>query len=148
MKENYMVCSPARPGWVDLRPFKIWCCQILPTIFDDSMSYYECLCKVQKILNGCIDDINILDADLDNFKNQVAQQFEDLKNGTWVRESLKYVELLLEQYIPVAVFFGLTEDGHFAAYIPDMWDEITFGTTEYDQHVPCVPEYGHLILNY
>ena len=26
------------------------------------------------------------------------------------------------------VWFGLTQDGYFVAYIPDSWDEITFDT--------------------
>ena len=27
------------------------------------------------------------------------------------------------------VFFGILDDGHFVAYIPDSWDDITFNTT-------------------
>lgn len=46
------------------------------------------------------------------------------------------------------VFFGLTQDGYFVAYIPDSWDDITFNTSEMDIFLPNVPEYGHLILSY
>ena len=45
------------------------------------------------------------------------------------------------------VFFGLTDDGYFVAYIPDSWSDITFGTTGYDLIIPGY-EYGHLVLIY
>ena len=45
------------------------------------------------------------------------------------------------------VFFGLSDDGYFLAFIPDSWDEITFGTTGYDDF-PAGIEYGHLTLAY
>ena len=49
-----------------------------------------------------------------------------------------------------SVFFGLTDDGHFTAYIPDSWSDITFNTTYYDIILTDHPEvgYGHLILSY
>lgn len=46
------------------------------------------------------------------------------------------------------VFFGLTDDGHFVAFIPESWDDITFNTTGYDISVPLMPDYGHLVLSY
>lgn len=45
------------------------------------------------------------------------------------------------------VFFGLTEDGYFVAYIPESWDDITFGTSGLDDF-PTGIEYGHLTLTY
>lgn len=42
------------------------------------------------------------------------------------------------------VYFGLTNDGYFCAYIPENWAAITFDTiTNYDD-----PLYGHLVLMY
>lgn len=46
-----------------------------------------------------------------------------------------------------AVFFGLTLDGYFVAYIPDSWDEITFGTSGLDDF-PIGVDFGHLTLSY
>lgn len=46
------------------------------------------------------------------------------------------------------VFFGLTDDGYFTAYIPDPWNAITFNTTNYDIVIPNVEEYGRLVLSY
>lgn len=32
-------------------PFKFWCHKVLPLVYDDSISYYEFLCKVAKLVN-------------------------------------------------------------------------------------------------
>ncbi len=45
------------------------------------------------------------------------------------------------------VFFGLTDDGYFTAYIPDGWKNITFGTTGLDDF-PAGIDFGHLTLSY
>lgn len=45
------------------------------------------------------------------------------------------------------VFFGITSDGYFIAYIPESWDDITFGTTGLDDF-PTGVDYGHLTLSY
>lgn len=41
-----------------LRPFRVWCQKVLPLVYDDSLSYYELLCKVMYHLNLTIDEIN------------------------------------------------------------------------------------------
>lgn len=46
------------------------------------------------------------------------------------------------------VFFGITDDGYFVAYIPESWEDITFNTTGYDITIDLMPEYGHLVLSY
>lgn len=46
------------------------------------------------------------------------------------------------------VFFGLTDDGFFVAYIPEPWDSIIFNTSNYDIFLSDVPEFGRLILSY
>ena len=45
------------------------------------------------------------------------------------------------------VFFGITDDGYFVAYIPDSWSDITFGTSGLDTFPENV-EFGHLTLTY
>lgn len=45
------------------------------------------------------------------------------------------------------VFFGITDDGYFVAYIPDSWNDIVFGTTGLDDFPPGV-DFGHLTLSY
>ena len=46
-----------------------------------------------------------------------------------------------------AVWFGITNDGYFVAYIPDSWADIIFNTTGLDITIPGV-DYGHLVLSF
>ena len=39
-------------------PVRAWCQKVLPTVFDDSLSYYELLCKIAHELNIVIDNTN------------------------------------------------------------------------------------------
>lgn len=41
-----------------VKPVKFFCQKILPLVYDDSLSYYECLCKMKDTLNLVIEDIN------------------------------------------------------------------------------------------
>lgn len=42
----------------DIRKFRFWCQKILPLVYDNSLSYYEVLCKIVSYLNKVIEDIN------------------------------------------------------------------------------------------
>lgn len=44
------------------------------------------------------------------------------------------------------VFFGITDDGYFVAYIPESWSDIIFGTSGLDTIIPGY-EYGRLVLS-
>lgn len=82
----------------------------------------------------------------DLYDDIVSGNFPDsMKNAleAWVR---KYGIDLIGELVKM-VFFGITMDGYFVAYIPDSWDEITFGTTGLDDF-PAGVEYGHLTLSY
>lgn len=73
--------------------FKYWCHKILPLVYDDSLSYYEQLCKVVSLLNQVIENVNnipeyigelvkderlkaLLSALLDEFREQIANANE------------------------------------------------------------------------
>lgn len=45
------------------------------------------------------------------------------------------------------VFFQITNDGYFVAYIPDGWEDIIFNTTGLDIF-PVDVDYGHLTLSF
>lgn len=135
-------------GWVELEKLRIWCCQALPTVFTDSMDYYEVLCKIRHILDGTIKDLKLTAEELMKFEEEVRKQFEELKTGTWIEGTIPYLDMLLKKFIPVAMLPGLTDDGYFCIWIPKSWDTIQFATTGYDTVVPCQLEYGHLVMYY
>lgn len=64
-------------------PFRFWCQKVLPLVYDDSLSYYELLCKVVGKLNelaenqnNLSDEIKAVAKDLDDFKTQVPGMVE------------------------------------------------------------------------
>ena len=61
----------------------------------------------------------------------------------WLEENALDV---LGKVIKMAIF-SLTDDGYLMVFIPDSWEEITFGTTGLDVF-PAGVEYGHLTLTY
>lgn len=47
-------------GYTQLKPFRFWVQKVLPTVYDDSLSYYELLNKVVEYLNTMGEDVNLL----------------------------------------------------------------------------------------
>lgn len=70
-----------------MKELKMWCYKVLPLVYDDSLSYYEVLCKLKAKINelvGVIDDIpEAVKAYLntDDFKAYIAQLVDSLKSG-------------------------------------------------------------------
>lgn len=62
---------------------------------------------------------------------------------TWLQENALDI---LGKVIKMAIF-SLTDDGYLMVFIPDSWEEITFGTTGLDVF-PAGIDYGHLTLTY
>lgn len=66
------------PSKVD--SFRFWCQKVLPLVYDDSLSYYELLCKVVDYLNNTIADVNTLGSDVDNL-NKAFIKLQDYVNN-------------------------------------------------------------------
>ena len=138
----------------DLPYFKFWCQKVIPLVYDDSLSYYEVLCKVVKYINELIlSDKEIVDRIIDD-EEQIAGLRNDLTvvqewiNSFNYEPLLKTVKEMVDKYVVAGVYFGLTDDGHFVAYIPKTWNKIKFKTTGYDIFLDIQPEFGHLVLTY
>lgn len=56
--------TPGRGDYKDLSPFRFWCQKVLPLVYDDSLSYYELLCKVVDYLNNTMGDVTVLEGDV------------------------------------------------------------------------------------
>ena len=65
------------PAKVD--SFRFWCQKVLPLVYDDSLSYYELLCKVVNYLNNTIADVNTLGTDVDNL-NRAYNELQSYVN--------------------------------------------------------------------
>ena len=126
-----------------MEAFRYWCYKVLPLVYDDSLSYYETLCKVVKYINDLIAQDKIIGNDLTEIKNDITT----IQN--WIDNfNTEYAEKIIADYIATMVFFGLTDSGYFVAYIPENWKSIQFNTTGVDIELAIQPEYGHLVLSY
>ena len=52
-----------------MNDFRFWCYKVLPLVYDDSLSYYETLCKFIEYLNGLGEDVK-----------EVVKEMQDLKD--------------------------------------------------------------------
>ena len=56
--------TPTLGNYTDLQPFRFWCQKVLPLVYDNSLSYYELLCKVVDYLNKTMEDVGVLEGDV------------------------------------------------------------------------------------
>lgn len=56
--------TPQLGDYKTLQPFRYWCQKVLPAVYDDSLSYYELLCKVVDYLNKTMEDVETLHGDV------------------------------------------------------------------------------------
>lgn len=141
--------------------FRFWCQKVLPLVYDDSLSYYEVLCKLTEYINIMIENqdyfndmLNGFDVSWKQLEEDVAylkEELDKVKNGDYVSlyldSIIKWIDENIQQLVARIVkyvIFGLSQDGHFVAYIPPTWDFIQFDTIiDTDSDL-----YGHLLLRW
>ncbi len=130
-------------GYIPLQEFRFWCQKVLPLVYDDSLSYYEVLCKLVDYLNQMIEN-------QDNHECRMANLENDLKVvQKWIADyDTAFAESIIKEYLATMIFVEISDSGYIIYYIPENWKQITFNTTEYDIKIPLNPEYGHLVLSY
>ena len=127
----------------NLPHFKFWCQKVLPLVYDDSLSYYEVLCKVVKYINGLIDTDNALIENVEALKSEVNEIQKILNNF-----NREVVEKIVKDYLATMIFVEISDAGYIVYYIPEEWHDIIFNTTGLDIEVSGVDDYGRLVLSY
>ena len=72
--------TPTLGTYTELKPFRYWCQKVLPLVYDDSLSYYELLCKVVDYLNKTMEDVETLHDDVENLHTAYGQLQEYVNN--------------------------------------------------------------------
>ena len=67
------------PMFDPLKSFRFWCHKVIPLVYDDSLSYYEFLCKVMQKLNEVIDLLNAHSQEIERFEQDITGQFNQLR---------------------------------------------------------------------
>ena len=137
-----------RPRFMDFTP-GTW---VIPKMYWDAFSIeqrWHAMCKMVSKLICYADDLGIRTDELTEIYTQLANDFEAFKEHgfddyyretieQWVKDNIESLYALLVKQ----VWFGLTLDGHFVAYIPESWNDIIFDTgADYS-----LDTYGRLIL--
>jgi len=130
-------------GIKSLQTFRFWCQKVLPLVYDDSLSYYEVLCKVVNYINELIAGQKVVGDELKKLEEdiEIIEEFIDNFDETFAKS-------ILEKYIATMIFVEISDSGYIVYNIPSSWDTITFNTTGLDIELPIQPEYGHLVLSY
>lgn len=139
---------PPKPGWVEGAP-------VIPDIYWNNYSAeqrWKAICiwlhKLTEFINTQeIPEIDHLQSAIEaledafekfqesGFEDYYAEQIRD-----WINNNLPW----LWKTFAKQVFFGLTDDGHFCAYVPESWSDIQFDTGA----VYGRSDYGRLILKF
>ena len=133
-----------------LHHFRFWCQKVLPLVYDDSLSYYEVLCKVVAYINNLIDTNNEIIEYVDELKDELKVVQDWIANF-----DTSYLEQLIQKYIANMIYVYISDAGYIIYYIPESWNDIQFNTTGLDitndqlsdnKHVANY-DYGHLVLS-
>lgn len=134
----------------NLKHFRFWCYKVLPLVYDDSLSYYEILCKVVKYINDLINQDKALGDELASQKAALQEV-----QGWIANFDTSYLEQLIQKYIANMIYVYISDAGYIIYYIPESWNDIQFNTTGLDitndqlsddKHVANY-DYGHLVLS-
>ena len=138
------------PGFIGFTEFTA----SIPKMYWDVKSQEQRILTICKQLHKliCYADmlagkINIDHADIvelqELFKQFQESGFDDYYAAQvekWISEHLEYIY----RYTIKQIYFGLTDDGFWCAWIPESWEDITFDTImNYSD-----PNYGSLVLKY
>lgn len=126
-----------------MKPFGFWCQKVLPLVYDESLSYYEVLCKVRDKLNELIEQDEVFGEALKQLQNELAQINQWIANF-----NTDFVKKTVEKFIATMIFVGINDAGYIFYDMPESWEDIDFNTTGLDVDVTSMPEYGHLVLSY
>lgn len=144
--------NPTRPR--PLTPFGMFfgATPVLPSLYWDVYSaeqrwkaiaeHLKKLCEYAEYLSGEVnidrDTINQLLDEFQQFKESGFEDYYEQQLEAWVNAN---VANIFEQYAKL-VMFGLDDEGHFVAYVPESWSDIWFDTiADYND-----PLYGSLVL--
>ena len=129
---------------------KFWCYKVLPLVYDDSLSYYELLCKVVSKLNELIEKY----ASFDDVVAEVQTAIDALQKQIDEFDTT-YIEKLIKDKLANMIYVWISDAGYFIYYIPESWNDVSFNTTGLDisneelannGHVANY-EYGRLVLS-
>lgn len=146
-------------AYIPPNPIPLWpaffpSAPVVPKLYYEALSPEQRMKKLCEELHRLCDYANVLGININLDHEAIAQlqaDFQRFIDGEydqyykdviyqWIQDN--FADLISEGV--KQVFFGLTDDGYFCAYVPDSWNEITFDTGA----VFGRSDYGRLILRF
>ena len=130
---------------MDVKPlhhFRFWCQKVLPLVYDDSLSYYEVLCKVVNYINNLIGTNNEIIKYVDELKAELKVVQDWIDNF-----DTSFAESIIREYLATMIFVEISDAGYFIYYIPESWNDVSFNTTGLDISNEELSDNGH-VTNY
>ena len=122
-------------------PFGFWCHKVLPLVYDDSLSYYEVLCRMRDYINNLIKS----DTELAESIGELQDAVEEIQK--WIDNyDESFVENIISKYLAKMNYVWISDAGYIVYYIPEGWEDIVFNTSGLDIEIEG-REYGHLVLS-
>ena len=97
-KNTHADFTPSLEGYSGQGAFRFWCQMALPLTYDDSLSYYELLCKVVNYLNNVITDVSAVEDNVGaladaytQLQNYVNNYFDELDVEAELRNVLDFL---------------------------------------------------------
>ena len=121
---------------------KFWCYKVLPLVYDDSLSYYELLCKVVGKLNEVIEKYAAFDdvvAEIQSAIDALQKQIDEFDTT--------YIEKLIKDKLSNMIYVWISDAGYIIYYVPESWNDISFNTTGLDIQNEQLADNGH-VANY
>lgn len=154
MKDCNHGCAPYSGGWI-VPPFWSFT-QFVPTIpklYWNVRSQEQRILNLFELINKVICYADVLGENVNELYKMVDELRENLESPEFVEHCIELVQKWIDEHMPdiigkVAriVYFGLTLEGNFVAYIPEgnAWDDVQFDTgADY-----ALDTYGRLMLFY
>lgn len=151
---NPVPTPPVLPMPDDLTPFRYFTNRVLPAVYGDEISYYETLCKAVQYLNETMGSVNTLTGNYEVLYKYAQELYDVLRkfmdsgfDDYYAEQVIQWIDQHLTwifNNVAKQVYFGLTLEGYFVAYIPHGWSDIVFDTgANYS-----LDTYGRLILKW
>lgn len=129
--------TPGDPAMYDLR-WMVSQIQSLTRLVQD-------IAREQDATGGNVVALNTAMSDLNKAQEQINERLNagDFENESFLDWADKNLPAMVNEMVHF-VWFGLTPDGHFCAYVPQNWRWLIFNTGA----DITKPDYGHLIITY
>lgn len=99
----------------DIQKMRFWCQKVLPLVYDDSLSYYETLCKFLQKLNEVIDLYNNLQETFESYVDAEISKLKEYVDSENTRQDEEFdvkIELVYEEIQrQVTRLFKYIDDG-------------------------------------